>query len=133
MGLAVDAPPTAVRLDVWLDVACLFKTRAEAQRACRGSKVQVNGVATKPHKLVKVGDEIRVTRSLGRKQVVRVLALAEKHLAKAAARLLYDDQTPPPTPDELARRAFERAYRPVPAGAPDRRERRRLRTLKGLS
>ena len=38
------APPSVVRLDVWLDVACLFKTRAEAQRACRGGKVEVGGV-----------------------------------------------------------------------------------------
>ena len=29
----------AVRLDVWLDVACLFKTRSEAQRACKLGKV----------------------------------------------------------------------------------------------
>ena len=32
----------AVRLDVWLDVACLFRTRSEAQNACRGGKVTVN-------------------------------------------------------------------------------------------
>ena len=33
----------AVRLDVWLDVACLYRTRSEAQRACVGGKVEVNG------------------------------------------------------------------------------------------
>ena len=32
-----------VRLDQWLDVACLFKTRSEAQKACRLGKVSVNG------------------------------------------------------------------------------------------
>jgi ribosome-associated heat shock protein Hsp15 len=126
------APPAAVRIDVWLDVACLFKTRAEAQRACRGGKVEVNGLSTKPHRLLKVGDEIRITRGMGRKQIVLVQGLAEKHVAKAEARHLYADRTPPPTPDELARRAFERAYRRVPSGAPDRRERRLLRKLKGL-
>jgi ribosome-associated heat shock protein Hsp15 len=124
--------PAAVRVDVWLDVACLFKTRADAQRACRGGKVEVNGLSAKPHRLLKVGDEIRITRGMGRKQIVLVQGLAEKHLAKAEARRLYEDRTPPPTPDELARRAFERAYRPVAAGAPDRRERRLLRKLKGL-
>lgn len=131
----MDAPSpalTAVRIDVWLDVACLFKTRAEAQRACRGGKVQANGQSVKPHRLLKIGDEVRITRSAGRRQVVIVQGLAEKHIAKAEARLLYEDRTPPPTPDELARRAFDRAYRPVPSGAPDKRERRLLRKLKGL-
>ena len=32
---------TSVRLDVWLDVSCLFRTRSEAQRACRNGKVDV--------------------------------------------------------------------------------------------
>ena len=43
-------PPAEVRLDVWLDVACLFKTRSEAQKACRGGKVEVNGQSAKPHR-----------------------------------------------------------------------------------
>src|SRR5262249_8455489 len=32
--------PEAERVDVWLDVACLFKTRSLAQAACRGGKVE---------------------------------------------------------------------------------------------
>ena len=47
-----------VRLDVWLDVTCLFKTRSEAQKACRGGKVDVNGQAAKPHRELKPGDEL---------------------------------------------------------------------------
>ena len=46
----------SLRLDVWLDVACLFKTRSEAQRACKGGKVDVNGQSAKPHREVKPGD-----------------------------------------------------------------------------
>ena len=40
----------SVRLDVWLDVACLFRTRSEAQRACKGGKVDVNGQSAKPNR-----------------------------------------------------------------------------------
>jgi ribosome-associated heat shock protein Hsp15 len=120
--------PTA-RLDVWLDVACLFKTRSAAQSACRGGKVEVNGQTAKPHKLLHVGDEIRITRGGSRRQVVAVLTLAEKHLAKADARKLYEDRTPPPTPEELEARAFERAY-PRPRNAPNRRDQRALRQFK---
>jgi ribosome-associated heat shock protein Hsp15 len=125
----------AVRLDVWLDVACLFKTRSEAQKACNGGKVEVNGQASKPHRQVRVGDEIRMTRPHGRKQVVAVRVLAERHVPKAAARELYEDRTPPPTPAELEmlemERAFRRSFGARPPRAPDKRERRALRQLKG--
>lgn len=132
MATPDDAAPD-VRLDVWLDVACLFRTRAEAQRACRGGKVHVNGQAAKPHRPVRVGDELRLTRSPGRRQVVVVAALAAHHLPKADARRLYEDRTPPPTPEEAALRELERhvwAARRTPRATPDRRERRRLRQEK---
>jgi len=126
--------PTAVRLDVWLDVACLFKTRSEAQKACRGGKVEVNGQGAKPHRVLHVGDQLRITRAAGRKQLVTVKAVAQHHLPKADARLLYDDTTPPPTPEELAVRELERhfwksRFKAAPR-TPDHRERRRLRSVK---
>jgi ribosome-associated heat shock protein Hsp15 len=135
MGLTMGAPTTApdrVRVDVWLDVACLCKTRSEAQRACQGGKVEVNGQRAKPHREIRVGDEIVLTHPRGRRQHVRVSALADRHVAKAAARLLYEDTTPPPTPEELEWRRLEALARPVrfAAGSPDKRERRALRRLK---
>jgi ribosome-associated heat shock protein Hsp15 len=127
--------PTDVRLDVWLDVACLFKTRSEAQKALNGGRVEVNGHASKAHRAVHVGDELRITRPLGRRQVVVVRALAEKHIPKAEARALYEDRTPPPTPEEIEQRELDRAFRRSFGGlsphAPDKRERRALRKLKG--
>jgi ribosome-associated heat shock protein Hsp15 len=130
-------PPllAAVRLDVWLDVACLFKTRSEAQKACNGGKVDVNGVPGKPHRLLRVGDELRITRTQGRRQVVVVRALAERHVPKGLARELFEDRTPPPTPEEIEmreiERAFHRSFGSRPPRAPDKRERRALRQLKG--
>jgi ribosome-associated heat shock protein Hsp15 len=124
--------PTAVRLDVWLDVACLFKTRSEAQRACRLGKVSVKGVAAKPHRDVRVGDELVIQRPLGRRQTIVVRGLASAHVSKADARLLYQDTTPPPTKEEVAMRQLERLYRATnaPVDRPDRRQRRTLRRLK---
>lgn len=128
-------PPSVsgVRLDVWLDVACLFKTRSEAQRGCTGGKVDVNGQATKPHRLIHVGDTLTISRPMGRKQLLVVRALAERHLPKAEAKALYEDRTPPPTPEEIAMRRLERIYRAstTPPRAPEKRERRALRALKG--
>lgn len=123
----------AVRLDVWLDVACLFRTRSEAQKACKGGKVDVNGQSAKPHREVRPGDVILITRPLGRRQRVAVRTLTDKHIPKAQARGLYEDLTPPPTPQEAEMRRLERLARSmtrVMTGAPDKRERRHLRRMK---
>jgi len=121
-----------VRLDAWLDVACLFKTRSEATKACRLNKVIVNGAAGKAHRLVKAGDELEIHRPMGRKQLVTVLDVAEKHVSRAEARLLYEDKTPKPTPEEMEIRRLERIYRAAatPPTRPDRDQRRTLRRLK---
>lgn len=122
----------SVRLDTWLDVACLFKTRSEATKACRLNKVIVNGAAAKPHRDAKVGDKIEIHRPFGRKQLITVLGVTDQHLSKAEARLLYEDRTPKPTPEEVEIRRMERIYRAAvtPPTRPDRDLRRTLRRLK---
>jgi ribosome-associated heat shock protein Hsp15 len=59
--------------------------------------------------------------------------LADRHVAKADAKNLYEDLTPPPTPEEIEARRQERIYRAAvtPPKAPDKRERRALRRLRG--
>ncbi len=122
----------SVRLDIWLDVACLFKTRSEAQKACRLGKVSVNGATAKAHREVRIGDELVIQRPLGRKQLVTVLGLADTHIPRAEARLLYQDNTPKPTPEEIEQRKLERIYRAVsvPTDKPGRDERRARRRMK---
>ena len=129
----VDDGVEDVRLDVWLDVACLFKTRSEAQKALTGNKVTANGQPVKAKRRVRIGDELEISRPLGRTQRVKVLALADRHVARAEARKLYEDLTPPPTAEEIAARRMERLYRAAttPLKAPDKRQRRALRKLKG--
>ena len=124
---------TTVRLDVWLDVVCLYRTRSEAQKACQGGKVEVNGQSSKPHRPIRVGDELRLSRPLGRKQTLTVLGLTDRHIPKAEARLLYQDTTPPLSEEEKEMRRIERVYRASlqRTHAPDKRERRALRKLKG--
>ena len=121
-----------VRLDTWLDVACLFKTRSEATKACKLGKVIVSGQAAKSHREVKQGDEITIQRPLGRKQLITVVGVTDKHVAKAEARLLYEDRTPKPTPEEIEVRRLERIYRAAatPPTRPERNMRRTLRRLK---
>ena len=121
-----------VRLDIWLDVACLFKTRSEAQKACRGGKVTVNGQTVKPNRALRSGDELQIARPLGRMQRLVVKTVTDTHLPKAEARQLYEDVTPAPTAQELEQRRLERIYRAtISPRAPDKRERRLLRKMTG--
>ena len=134
--MPAPAPPAAetARLDAWLDRACLFKTRSEAQRACRAGKVEVNGQPAKPNRSLKPGDTIAILRPSDRRQTLVVRALVDTHVSKAMARELYEDRTPPPTPEELEARQLRRlmrASRPWPDAAPQSRDRRALRRLSG--
>jgi ribosome-associated heat shock protein Hsp15 len=123
----------AVRLDVWLDIACLFKTRSEAKHACEGGKVEVNGAHAKPHRVVREGDRLRIGRPFGRHQDIIVRIVMDQHVKKAESRVLYDDVTPKPSAEDIEMRRMERVYRAASqaAGTPDRRRRREIRRAKG--
>ncbi|NWG00598.1 MAG: RNA-binding S4 domain-containing protein [Thermoanaerobaculaceae bacterium] len=125
----------AVRLDVWLDVACLARTRSQAKELCDGGKVEVNGVRAKPHRLIRPGDRIQLVLGPALRRQVVVRALAERHLPKAEARTLWEDVTPPPSEAELEARRLERLA-PAPApprgrGRPEKRDRRRMERVRG--
>jgi ribosome-associated heat shock protein Hsp15 len=121
-----------LRLDIWLDIACLFRTRSEAQKACRSGKISVNGQDAKPNRSVHAGDEIEISRPFGRKQQIVIRGLEDHHIARADARNLYEDRTPAPTPEEIEMRKIERMHRAAmtPPRAPDKRARRAIRKLK---
>ena len=130
---SVEPPPLLERLrvDIWLDVACLFKTRSEAQRACQGGKVEVGGQRAKPNRELRIGDRLTLSRPFGHKQQIIVRGLMDRHIPKADARALYEDVTPPPSPEEQAIRDLIRQTRQFPSPvAPDKRARRVLRRIK---
>ena len=124
----------SVRLDIWLDVACIFKTRSQAQRACKLGRIEVNGDRGKAHRQVRPGDQIRIGLPGGRRRIIEVLELESVNVPRARARELYIDHTPPPTREEIELRRLQRLAVPPRrlrgAGAPKKQERRRLRKLK---
>lgn len=131
-----DEPPevslASVRLDVWLDVACLFPTRSQAKAACEGGKVDVDGARAKAHREIRPGDRIGLAGPEGRRRELVVRGLASRSIPKAEARKLYDDVTPPPSPEIVEARRLDRMLAPKgDRGRPDRRERRERRKLKG--
>ena len=115
----------SVRLDKWLHVGRVFKTRTKATQACDLGRVKVNGQPAKPHRHLAVGDRVEV--ELGDwTRILVVRALRDRPLPKAEAASLYEDLSPPrPAPDP-----FERMRRRPPvrrergAGRPTKKDRR---------
>jgi ribosome-associated heat shock protein Hsp15 len=117
-----------VRIDKWLNAARVFHSRELAGEACDGGKVDVAGVAAKPHRLVGPGDRLRVTTSHGERIFV-VKGTAEKRLSPPLARELYDELTPPPEsrPNPLGNLPMpELPRRERGAGRPTKRDRREI-------
>ncbi len=127
------SPLESVRLDVWLDAACLFPTRSQAKAACEGGKVDINGSRAKPHREIQPGDRLTITTRRGDPREVVVRSLADRSIPKAEARRLYEDVTPPVPPEIAEARRLDRLLAPRNgAGRPDKRERRERRRIKGF-
>jgi ribosome-associated heat shock protein Hsp15 len=132
-GSEEDATGAAVRLDVFLDVACLFPTRSQAAAACKGGKVDVNGSAAAPHRLVRVGDSLAVTTPGGRRTFV-IRALAQRHVPKAVARTMREETTPEPSTEQREAQRLDRLLAPrrdEGQGRLSRRERRDRERFRG--
>jgi ribosome-associated heat shock protein Hsp15 len=122
----------AVRLDIWLHVACIYPTRSQAKVACEGGKVDVNGARAKPHREIRVGDRLTVSRAEGLRRELVVKGLATRSIPKAEARQLYEDVAPAPPPEVAEARRLDRLLAPRGGeGRPDKRERRERRKQKG--
>lgn len=74
------------RIDKWLWAMRVFKTRSIATDACKKGRVMMGGVAVKPSRTVKVGDEVDV-RKPPITYTFRVKALAPNRLG---AKLVSD-------------------------------------------
>jgi len=121
-----------VRLDKWLQIARVFKTRSQATRACNLNRVEVNGQTAKAHRNLALEDRVEVELK-DWKRILVVKELHDKPLPKAEAPRLYEDLSPPkPKLDPL-----ERLMRQAPvkrergAGRPSKRERRKLDKIRG--
>lgn len=116
-----------VRLDKWLQVARVFKTRSQATRACTLGRVRVNHFVAKPHKMLALDDRVEIDKGRGWTRILIVLELRDKPLPKAEAQRLFEDRSPPPPklePLELLMRRTP-ASRDRGTGRPTKRDRRR--------
>ena len=121
-----------VRLDKWLQVARMFKTRSLATHACDLGRVKVNGTTVKPHRHLAVGDKVEIADATWPRVLV-VQELKDRPLPKAQASTLYEDQScPRPQPDPFERFARRPpALRAKGAGRPTKKERREIERWEG--
>jgi ribosome-associated heat shock protein Hsp15 len=107
-----------MRIDKWLKMARLFKSREEASRACDLGRVKLNGHEAKPSKEIKAGDEIVVKIE----NVYRTIAIKElpaRGLSAKDAKLVYDEKTPDLPPEIIEMMKYQ--------AAADRRRQREMR------
>lgn len=116
-----------VRLDKWLQVARMYKTRTQATHACDLGRVQVNGQSAKPHRQVALGDRIELMQG-DWERVLIVRELRDRPVPKAEAAKVYEDLSPPrPVLDPLERLMRRPLVtREAGAGRPTKKERREL-------
>jgi len=120
-----------VRVDKWLHVARVFKTRSLAARACQLSRVRVNGVAVKPHRLLAVGDRVEAEVTPDWTRVLVVRELADKTLPKVEVPRLFEDLSPPrPSADPMLRLMRRPPVaREKGAGRPTKKDRRAMESF----
>jgi ribosome-associated heat shock protein Hsp15 len=121
------SPIDTQRIDKWLWVARLLKTRSLAIEAVRGGHVQVNGQRVKASKEVRPGDRVEL-RLGARRMALDVRALAPRRGPASEAALLYEE-----TPESRAAREQAAAEAKLAApqrwsqgGRPTKRDRRRM-------
>src|ERR1700759_5608307 len=120
-----------MRIDKWLWAARLSKTRAIAAEAVKDGRVKVNGVAAKPSKEVKPGDELELRTGPVRVNVV-VRGTAPRRGPASEAQRLYEESAE--SIEARLRHAEERRLARQEGGEggrPTKRDRRRLEQLKG--
>lgn len=118
-----------MRIDKWLKVARVYKSREEAARACEMGRVKVNGHEAKPAKDIKVGDEL-VIKVQKHYRTLQIKEIPQRGLSAKDAKLVYHESTPQLSTETAAlmklMRQAERAL-PAPAkGRPTKRDRRVL-------
>ena len=116
------------RIDKWLWHARVVRTRSAAAALVTKGHVRVNGERSEAaSRIVRAGDVITV--ALDRTvRIMKVTGFAERRGDAEAARVLYEDLTPAPTPSAAAPIAGERA---PGSGRPTKQDRRALDRLRG--
>jgi len=120
-----------IRLDKWLKIARIFKTRSQASHACDENDVKVNGEIAKAAKLIKPGDRLTI-KGKNRYREIEVADISFKSISAKEARELYREEKQEKLPEESLDliRLMKRSVIKYP-GRPTKKERRNLMRIRG--
>lgn len=126
--------PAAVRLDKWLKMARLYKSREEAASDCALGRVKVNEHVAKASKEVKAGDVIVLKRG-NHYRTLEIKQIPVRGLSAKDAKEIYNESTPeiPQETRELMKlmSAFERQLPEPEKGRPTKKKRREIERWRG--
>jgi ribosome-associated heat shock protein Hsp15 len=122
--VGLSSPPV-MRVDKWLWTSRLLRTRRLAAAAVKGGRVHINGVAVKPSREVKVGDQLQLTLGHERRTVI-VRGAAERRVSPAEATTLYSETEESVAERERRHELGRLGGRVEPGGRPTKRDRRRF-------
>lgn len=130
-----ESQDKSIRIDKWLKIARIIKTRNQAAEACDQGRVKLNGQDVKPAKLVKIGDTIAV-KFKWRTRTFDVLDIVQKSIKAEDAKKLYHEHELSPEEKEAEdiRSLFyqaARTQRPKYKGRPTKKERREMEKFRG--
>jgi ribosome-associated heat shock protein Hsp15 len=121
----------AMRVDKWLWVARLFKTRHLAVEAINAGKVDIDGQRAKPAKTVRRGTQL-IVRKDALVWELEVLGLAKQRRPAAEAALLYaENEVSRLRRQEQVRERRETSIYPDGAMRPTKRDRRLIQRFTG--
>lgn len=116
-----------LRVDRWLWCARFFKTRALASKEVNGGKVHVNGKRVKSSHMLRINDQLKITKGL-HVLIVKVQLLDDKRRPAKTAVLMYEETAE--SIDERERiselNKISRQHMETPKRKPDKRQRREL-------
>ena len=120
-----------VRIDKWLWMVRLFKTRSMATDACNAGKVKMDGNNLKPSKNIKE-NEIYVVRIGQLEKTVQVLGSPKSRVGAPLVPQFYTDLTPPEEYERVKMLSMRFEHRDRGEGRPTKRDRRQIEFVKNL-
>ncbi|MCR5115765.1 MAG: RNA-binding S4 domain-containing protein [Bacteroidales bacterium] len=121
----------SVRVDKWLWMVRLFKTRSLATEACNAGKIKLNGTNVKPAKTVKSEEVLEV--HIG--QLVKTVKVLDAPKSRVGAPLVpqyCEDLTPQEEYDRVRMLNMRFEKRDRGEGRPTKRDRRQIDYIKNL-
>ena len=120
-----------LRLDKWLKIARIFKTRSQATKACDEGEVKVNGERAKAAKLIKPSDKLTI-KAHSHYRELEVLDISFKSISAKEARELYREQPKQMLSEEDLEliRLMKKSVMKF-SGRPTKKERRSLMKIRG--